>query len=135
MHLPPDQFGPDPCPDSPTLADACLPPGQFWFSPREVAELLGCSDQFVRNHFDSQEIFGHTLCSVKGRRPVRKRCLRIPRSAVQLYFLESANYAPADFEARVLDLLRYTPERLRKRLLTQLGLSSSNPARALSRRA
>lgn len=36
-----------------------FPKGREWFSPKEAGELIGRSDQFVRNSFYSGKIFGH----------------------------------------------------------------------------
>ncbi len=82
-----------------------LPPEKRWFTPKEVAALIGTSDQFVRDAFDDQRILGH-FNIVPGRGPKGRRLYRIHRESLLLYLLETANFAPADFAARVDELLQ-----------------------------
>lgn len=82
-----------------------LPPGQGWFSPKEVGALVGRSDQYVRDCFDDGRILGHVLKPRKGH--AGRPSYQIPRDAVLMYLLETANYEPEDFRARVRELVKY----------------------------
>ncbi len=98
-----------------------LPDGKDWFTTKEAAALLGRSQQFVRDCFDNQALLGHTLSSHGLGAPATRRHHQIPRHVLLLYLLETANYRPGDFLARVLDLARtLTPEE-RERLRVELG--------------
>ncbi len=92
--------------DSPEHFEFMLPPGQQWFSPKEVASVIGRTDQFVRDAFDNQKILGHqnNARARKGRE--RRRTYQIHREAVILFLLETANYRPKDFLARIEEILR-----------------------------
>ncbi|MDR2420113.1 MAG: hypothetical protein LBD40_02235 [Puniceicoccales bacterium] len=86
--------------------DFLIPEGQEWFSPKEVAMIIGRTDQYVRDAFDNQKILGHT---VNGRAPKgeeKRKSYRIHRESVLLYLLETANFEPMDFLQRVAHLLR-----------------------------
>ena len=37
-----------------------IPAGQDWFSPKEAGNIIGRSDQFVRDCFNTGKIMGHT---------------------------------------------------------------------------
>lgn len=88
-----------------------LPAGRAFFSVKEAAALLGRSPQFIRDAFDNQAICGHALASRRDGR----RSLVIPREALQLFLLESANYQPADYVDRLAQLLRrLSPEAQRQ---------------------
>ncbi len=82
-----------------------LPENQEWFSPKEVAAIIGRSDQYVRDAFDNQRILGH---AANGRsRNVRRKNYQIHRDGLLLFLLETANYEPDDFLDRVTTLLRH----------------------------
>lgn len=82
-----------------------LPKDQEWFSPKEVAAIIGKSDQYVRDAFDNQRILGHT--SNARSQQVRRRSYQIHRDGLLLFLLETANYQPEDFISRVTGLLRH----------------------------
>lgn len=91
-------------------------PDKVWFSPKEVATILGKTDQYVRDAFDNQKILGHTF---NGRSPIgreRRRYYMIHRDGILLYLLETANYAPEDFTDRLKDLIRSKPEPTLRRI-------------------
>jgi hypothetical protein len=74
-----------------------LPPTQRWFSPKEVASIIGKSAQYVRDAFDNQKILGHTL---SGRAPKGKeirKTYQISRESLVLYLMETANYSSDEF--------------------------------------
>jgi hypothetical protein len=102
-----------------------LPPGQQWFSPKEVASLIGRTDQFVRDAFDNQKILGHqnNARARKGRE--RRRTYQIHREGVLLFLLETANYRPRDFVERLQEILRNrSPQQLtqvQRYLSTKIG--------------
>ena len=74
-----------------------FPKGREWFSPKEAGELIGRSDQFVRNSFYSGKIFGHLSNGLAKRGEEKKTYLRVNKDAIILYLLESANYTPESF--------------------------------------
>ncbi|MBC2594218.1 hypothetical protein H5P28_08075 [Ruficoccus amylovorans] len=91
-----------------------LPPGQEWFSPKEVAAVIGKTDQFVRDCFLNQKILGHTANGRAGLRHEKRQRYQIHREGVLLYLLRTANYEPEDFLAQVGELLSHcTPEEKR----------------------
>ena len=104
-----------------------LPPNKQWFSPKEVASMIGRTDQFVRDAFDNQNIFGHqnNARARKGRE--RRRTYQIHREGVLLFLLETANYRPKDFVERLQEILHNrTPQQLNqvhRYLSTRLGLA------------
>ncbi|MBO6102245.1 MAG: hypothetical protein J6P03_03215 [Opitutales bacterium] len=69
-----------------------FPKGKYWFSPKEVGEIIGRSDQFVRNIFHSGKILGHHENGSKGRGEEKRVYMRIHKRMVMLYLLETANY-------------------------------------------
>ena len=79
---------------------------QDWYSAKEVAAILGRTDQFVRDLLDNQRIMGHTLYA---RGDSRRKSYQIHRSALQLYLLETANYTPSDFTQRLLRIISLLP--------------------------
>jgi len=97
-----------------------LPPHQEWFSPKEVAAIIGKSDQFVRDCFLNQKILGHCANGrVAAQREKRQR-YQIHRDGVILYLLQTANYAPEDFLRQIGDLLRRRPREERRQLRSLL---------------
>lgn len=95
-----------------------LPEQQEWFSPKEVAAIIGKSDQYVRDAFDNQRILGHT--SNARSRHIRRRSYQIHRDALLLFLLETANYQPQDFLQRITGLLRHRSPRELQRLRGEL---------------
>ena len=89
-----------------------LPPAKRWFSPKEMAAVIGTTDQYVRNAFDNQKILGHTLNGAPKGTEKRKMYM-ISRESVLLFLFETANFSPEDF----LDRLNYI---LTNRSISQL---------------
>jgi hypothetical protein len=83
-----------------------LPPNQQWFSPKEVANVIGRTDQFVRDAFDNQKILGHQNNGRARKGRERRRTYQIHREALILFLLETANFRPRDFLARLEEILR-----------------------------
>lgn len=82
-----------------------FPTKQEWFSPKEVGEIIGRSDQFVRNSFHSGKIMGHqgNGCAPKG---YEKRVyMLIHKTMLQLYLLETANYTSDLFMERLFAIV------------------------------
>ncbi len=96
-----------------------LPPDQTWFSPKEVAAVIGKTDQFVRDCFLNQKILGHTANGRAGLRHEKRHRYLIHRDGVLLYLLRTANYEPDEFLAQMGELIRHrSPEE--KQLLRRL---------------
>ncbi len=74
-----------------------IPKGQDWFSPKEAGNIIGRSDQFIRDSFSSGKILGHTSNGVAKKGAEKKNYLRVHRDAIVLYLLESANYTTESF--------------------------------------
>jgi len=82
-----------------------LPKDKQWFSPKEVAEIIGRSPQYVRNAFEDQQLLGHSLSvQTKEETALRKR-YQITREALLLFLLETANYEPKSFVTRLEGIL------------------------------
>lgn len=90
-----------------------LPPNKRWFSPKEVAYVIGKSDQYVRDAFDNQKILGHILSGRAPKGAERRKTYQISRENLLLYLMQTANY---DFE----DFSDYLYEILKNRTLSQL---------------
>lgn len=82
-----------------------FPKGREWFSPREAGEIIGRSDQFVRNSFYSGKIYGHLSNGLAKRGEEKKTYLRVNRDAIVLFLLESANYTPESFLQSLEELI------------------------------
>jgi len=74
-----------------------IPEGRDWFSPKEAGNIIGRSDQFVRDSFNSGKIMGHTSNGMAKKGAEKKTYLRVHRDAIVLYLLESANYTTESF--------------------------------------
>lgn len=77
--------------------DDLLPEGQQWFSPKEVGEIIGRSDQFVRNSFHSGKIMGHVSNGVAAKGNEKRVYMRVHKKMLKLYLLETANYTSTMF--------------------------------------
>ena len=92
-----------------------VPRDKEWYSPKEVAALVGRSDQYIRNCFENQKILGHTCNGRAGKGREKRRSYQIHRDCILLYLLETANYEPPDFMERLAEILRHrTPAQLRE---------------------
>ncbi len=74
-----------------------MPEGQEWFSPKEAGNIIGRSDQFIRDSFYTGKIMGHTSNGIAPKGEEKKSYLRVHRDAIIMYLLESANYTPESF--------------------------------------
>ena len=84
-------------------------PNKEWFSPREVATIIGKTDQYIRDAFDNQKILGHVSNAKSPKGKEQRRYYLIHRDGVILYLLETANYDPEDFSERLRELLYNQP--------------------------
>lgn len=108
-----------------------LPPGQEWFTAKEAAAVIGRSDQYVRDCFDSGKLLGHAINGRARKGHERRRSYQIHREHLELYFLETANYESADLVERLGALIaRRTPAQ-RAELMARLeALSERDAARS-----
>ena len=91
-------------------------PEKTWFSPKEMANIVGKTDQYIRDAFDNQKIFGHTSNGRSPRGQEKRKTYQIHRDGILLYLLETANYSPEDFAERIVDLIRLKPETTLKKI-------------------
>ncbi|MBK1859483.1 hypothetical protein, partial [Cerasicoccus arenae] len=98
-----------------------LPTDKTWFNTKDVASMLGRTDQYVRDCYDSGRLPGHRLAAG----PVSERTRHVyqfHRDALLMYLLETANYTPEDFEERLAALIRgRSPEEMRT-VLARAGM-------------
>jgi hypothetical protein len=87
-----------------------------WFSPKEMADIIGKTDQYIRDAFDNQKIFGHVSNARSPRGQEKRKSYQIHRDGVLLYLLETANYSPEDFTERIIELIRSKPEIVLKKI-------------------
>ena len=88
-----------------------IPGDKEWFTPKEVAAIIGRTDQFVRDALDNQKILGHS-CSARGNQ--KRRTYHIHRDGLLIFLMETANYEPRDKFERLADILkRAAPEERR----------------------
>lgn len=90
--------------------DPILPAGQEWFTPKEVATLLGCSDQFVRECLETGRLLGHLLSNITIGERKRVR-YQVHREGLALFLLETANYNPSDVLDRLSSALNKRPDK------------------------
>jgi LPS sulfotransferase NodH len=83
-----------------------LPESKEWFSPKEMAAVIGKTDQYVRDAFDNQRILGHTLYGRAPKGLEKRRTYMISREYILLFLLETANFLPDDFLVRFCEVLR-----------------------------
>lgn len=77
-----------------------LPNKKNWYTVKEVAAILECSEQYVRDCFDNQKILGH-IWNGKARRGEEKRkTYHVTRESLILFLMETANYRAEDFLLR-----------------------------------
>ena len=86
--------------------DALLPSNQHWFTPKEAGWIIGRTDQYVRDCFDSGRILGHLLSGRTPQGKEKRKSYQVHRDALILFLLETANYHPEDFVERVADLIQ-----------------------------
>ncbi|MDR2778717.1 MAG: hypothetical protein LBB16_00295 [Puniceicoccales bacterium] len=83
-----------------------LPASQQWFSPKEMAAIIGKTDQYVRNAFDNQKILGHLLNGSAPKGTEKRRTYMISRESILLFLFETANFSPEDFTDRLGEILK-----------------------------
>ncbi len=102
--------------------DNLLPPGREWFTTGEMARLVGRSPQHIRDCLDDQTLCAHlTRAKPKTNGREKRRSIRVSRDGVLLYLLETANYDPEHFEARLGALLRRRPPAQRERIIKSMS--------------
>jgi hypothetical protein len=82
-----------------------LPHGKEWYTSKEVAQVIGRSAQYVRDCFDNQKLMGHALNARGAAGEEKRKSYQIPRAALMLYLMETANYHGGDYAQRVLELM------------------------------
>lgn len=95
----------DRCPQVSQHFDSMMPSHQRWFSAKEVAAIIGKTDQYVRNVFNNQKILGHVYNDSAPRGAEKKKIYMISKN-VLLFLLEKANFSSANFIDRLVDILR-----------------------------
>lgn len=83
-----------------------FPKGKVWFTPREVGEIIGRSDQFVRNGFHSGKIMGHQASGAYCKNGEKKMYMRVHKKMLVMYLLETTNYTSDIFLERLKYLLQ-----------------------------
>ena len=101
-----------------------LPEGKAWYTTKEAAAVIGRSDQYVRDCFDSQTLLGHTL-NARSRCGEGRRSYQIPRECLMLYLIETANYRAGDFAERLAELVDALSGEERQQLRRRLDTSRS----------
>lgn len=96
-----------------------LPAGKLWYTPKEMAQVIGRTDQYVRDCFDNGRILGHTL-SGRKKGSEKRRSFQIHRDCVLLFLMETANYTPQDYLEHLLSLLRNRPRHEQQLIRQQL---------------
>lgn len=109
--------------------DHLFPEGRIWFSPKEAGNIIGRSDQFVRDSFYSGKIFGHVSSNRNRRASEKKNYMLVHKEAIFLFLMESANYTPRDFMETLENVIRNRSygQLLRIELLVRELLSSKMP--------
>ena len=103
-----------------------LPEGKTWFTSKEAATVIGRSAQYVRDCFDNQKIMGHALNSRSTPGGENRKSYQIPRAALQLYLMETANYRGSDFADRVYSLASALQPVERRKLAERLKSGASS---------
>jgi hypothetical protein len=83
-----------------------LPTSQQWFLPKEMAAIIGKTDQYVRNAFENQKILGHLLNGSASRGAEKRRTYMISRENILLFLFETANFSPENFIERLDENLK-----------------------------
>jgi hypothetical protein len=82
-----------------------LPATKQWFSPKEMAGIIGKTDQYVRDAFDNQKILGHLFNGRAPKGKEKRKTYMIPRENILLFLFETANFLPDDFIERLCEIL------------------------------
>lgn len=89
-----------------------VPPGKTWFTPPEVAPLIGRTPQYVRNAINAGVIAGHVTPGNAGGR----QCHSVHRDALLLHLRQTASYEPLDILDQLAGIIRKLPARHRREL-------------------
>jgi len=73
--------------------------------PDEVALALGCDSRTVLRLFDDASLFGHDINAAGGQR----QQMRCRRDSLILFLSRRANYAPADMQAVLTEVIGHLP--------------------------
>lgn len=85
--------------------DFLFPKGKDWFSPREVGDIIGCSDQYIRNSVYSGKIMAHIVSKDPENNTDNKSYIRIHKQSVLMYLMETANYTSDSFVEKLHKIL------------------------------
>ena len=77
-----------------------LPDNKLWYTIKEVAALLGRSEQCVRDCFDNQKLLGHCLNAKAVIGTEKRWSYSISRQSLILFFMETANFKAQEFLIR-----------------------------------
>lgn len=78
-----------------------LSDNKTWYTVKEVAALLGKSEQYIRDCFDNQKMLGHVWNAKAKRGEEKRRTYHISRKCLVLFLMETANYNANDFFNRI----------------------------------
>lgn len=104
-----------------------LPGGKEWYTSKEAALVIGRSAQYVRDCFDNQKLMGHALNARGPAGGEKRKSYQIPRAALMLYLMETANYQGGDYVQRIEALL----ENLSAEERRSLGRKLTEPSRSV----
>jgi hypothetical protein len=68
-----------------------------WFSSKEVALVLGKSDQYVRNAYEAGQLLGHAMNGSARRGEEKRKTYQFHKEGILLFLIQTANYEPQDF--------------------------------------
>jgi len=97
-----------------------LPLSKPFYTVRETAAFLGCSDQFVRDSFEQGRLFGHQSSGRVRPGQAQRRRVRISRESILLYLAQNATYGPEEVLQRIDAAIAPLPRRFHQRLLERL---------------
>lgn len=97
-----------------------LPSGKEWYTSKEAAQVIGRSAQYVRDCFDNQKLMGHALNARGPAGDEKRKSYQIPRAALLLYLLETANYHAGDYALRIMELIENLAPEERRRIGSKL---------------
>ena len=78
-----------------------LSDNKAWYTVKEVAAILGKSEQYVRDCFDNQKMLGHVWNAKAERGKEKRRTYHISRKCLVLFLMETANFDVNDFLNRI----------------------------------
>lgn len=100
--------------------ESLLPNNKNWYTAKEVAAILGKSDQYVRDCFDNQKILGHAFNGKAKKGKEKRHSYQVSRQGLLLFLMETANYSPSDFIHHIKLLLEDCPKEHVLNMVTQL---------------